>query len=265
MFRRFLAVSVSAVLSVSLSGCLAPSEPLVDKIFSSQLSPLKIATEKVQPNCASSLLGCSNPLYDISFYSDSSVKPADVCRSVIELQREIGMVAYSVEGAAAGIAPAENQPLIDFCVAGFEPGIKLDDGSMLYQGFVLYDDGAKDGLGKVTVIQRRDDKSFVVVFSLGRDPSRIGSINFGEKPRHLTADEIENADEMQKIAAKTQQFANGLLGESEATAKTKIEDAGYSWRIAHRDGEDFALTEDYSPTRINLYIRSNHVFDATVW
>lgn len=53
--------------------------------------------------------------------------------------------------------------------------------------------------------------------------------------------------------------ANELLGLTEAEATAAAESRGWAVRIAERDGEQFALTMDYSPTRVNLTIQDDLV------
>lgn len=53
--------------------------------------------------------------------------------------------------------------------------------------------------------------------------------------------------------------ANELLGLTEAEATAAAESRGWTVRIAARDGEQFALTMDYSPTRVNLTIDNDLV------
>lgn len=66
-------------------------------------------------------------------------------------------------------------------------------------------------------------------------------------------------DDMQKQAAETLEFAQTLLGMAQAYAESKIEEAGYEHRMVWKDGESFAVTDDYRPTRINLYIKEGIV------
>lgn len=53
--------------------------------------------------------------------------------------------------------------------------------------------------------------------------------------------------------------ANELLGLTEADATSTAEGRGWEVRIAARDGEQFALTMDYIPTRVNLTIEAGVV------
>ena len=52
---------------------------------------------------------------------------------------------------------------------------------------------------------------------------------------------------------------------TKAEAIAAIEGAGLSYRIAMEDGEGFALTEDYTDSRINLEIVYGLVVGATAW
>ncbi|MFM8381113.1 MAG: hypothetical protein ACKOA6_03815, partial [Actinomycetota bacterium] len=53
--------------------------------------------------------------------------------------------------------------------------------------------------------------------------------------------------------------ANELLGLTEDEAVAYAESQGWGVRIAARDGEQFALTMDYSPTRVNLTVEGGFV------
>jgi hypothetical protein len=70
---------------------------------------------------------------------------------------------------------------------------------------------------------------------------------------------IDVPDNMQEQAAETLKFAQTLLGMAQAYAENKIEEAGYEHRMVWKDGESFVVTEDYRPTRINLYIKEGIV------
>ena len=66
------------------------------------------------------------------------------------------------------------------------------------------------------------------------------------------------------IAPQTQALADSLPGMSEADAVAAIEAAGLSVRITARDGEDFPITMDYRPDRIDLQIADGRVVTATI-
>ncbi len=50
--------------------------------------------------------------------------------------------------------------------------------------------------------------------------------------------------------------AQVLVGMTLRQAEAEAEDRGWSVRVARRDGEDLAVTEDYSPTRVNVATRT---------
>ncbi|MCZ3386124.1 MAG: hypothetical protein LH630_03965 [Actinomycetia bacterium] len=56
----------------------------------------------------------------------------------------------------------------------------------------------------------------------------------------------------------------GYLGLSESEAKKYAGQIGQEVRVAGRDGECFALTMDYSPERVNLYLENDEVVAATI-
>jgi hypothetical protein len=70
--------------------------------------------------------------------------------------------------------------------------------------------------------------------------------------------------EMQEQRERTEAFAATVIGMTEAEAITAIEDAGFIARVVARDGEYFAVTEDYSVSRINLVVVDDRVTEATV-
>lgn len=64
----------------------------------------------------------------------------------------------------------------------------------------------------------------------------------------------------QQQEAETRKFAKTLLGMAQDYAEKKIEEAGFSHRVLWKDGKGPSfITMDYSPTRINLYIKEGIV------
>ena len=53
--------------------------------------------------------------------------------------------------------------------------------------------------------------------------------------------------------------AETLVGLSEAEAQDAAEAEGWTLRVARRDGEDLAVTEDFSPTRVNVAVADGTV------
>ena len=59
-------------------------------------------------------------------------------------------------------------------------------------------------------------------------------------------------------------FGATLIGETEHAATEALTAAGFSSRIAARDGERFALTMDWVPSRINLTINDGLVTNTSI-
>ena len=66
------------------------------------------------------------------------------------------------------------------------------------------------------------------------------------------------------VAPETQALADSLPGMSEVDAVAAIEKAGLTSRITSRDGEDFPITMDYRPDRLDLQIVNGKVTSATI-
>ncbi len=64
---------------------------------------------------------------------------------------------------------------------------------------------------------------------------------------------------------ETKLLACQIVGMTKAEAIAFIGDAGLVYRIAYEDGESFALTEDYTDSRINLEIVTGLVVGASAW
>lgn len=62
----------------------------------------------------------------------------------------------------------------------------------------------------------------------------------------------------------TKEFADSLLGKTEELAIKAVLDAGLLYRIVARDGDEYALTADYRPNRVNMRIVDDLVVDAVV-
>jgi hypothetical protein len=56
--------------------------------------------------------------------------------------------------------------------------------------------------------------------------------------------------------------AEVLVGLTLLEAEAEAEDRGWTVRVARLDGEDLALTEDYSPTRINVAVEDDVVAEV---
>lgn len=178
-------LSLGLFLLVSLTGCTPNVEPVAEKIRTTKFEHLYLVSEELVANCGASFgIPCSKPLYSVFFKASSSVAAENVCRPVIELQSELGLDAFSAEGSSdIGEVKNVNQ-VIEFCIQGLEQDLGGSEVPSYFEGTVLYEDGSEDGLGKVTVISRREDGSYFVDFSLGRDKDRIGYFTIQGEPRH---------------------------------------------------------------------------------
>lgn len=59
-------------------------------------------------------------------------------------------------------------------------------------------------------------------------------------------------------------YATELSGFDESAATACVAEADLVWRVVARDGEFFAVTADYVPTRVNAVIERSIVADVTV-
>ncbi len=68
-------------------------------------------------------------------------------------------------------------------------------------------------------------------------------------------------DEVAKLVGQT---IKPLIGKTEKNVEYCASLEGLSYRVAARDGEFYALTMDYSPTRINVEIEKEKVIKISV-
>lgn len=62
----------------------------------------------------------------------------------------------------------------------------------------------------------------------------------------------------------TAEQAATLIGKTEEDAEAYARDNGWVWRVGRRDGEQFALTEDYCECRVTVSIDYGIVTEAVV-
>ncbi len=180
---KFLKGSVIAITAtLFLSGCTPTSLPTVETITSADLAPLKLVKE-VKGYCYPTEFFCGNPLFEPMFTAPADADPVEVCDKVIDLQQKIGFIAYAPNGGNAAKV-SDVQAVKDFCAAGFVLGGDDGTGAPFYEGTTLFDDGAKDGVGKVTVINR-ESSGYTVVFSVSKNLGRVGWVSYGGTPTHM--------------------------------------------------------------------------------
>lgn len=80
-----------------------------------------------------------------------------------------------------------------------------------------------------------------------------------------TAEPSEEPAVNPDITAEQNAFVDELLAEPlpQDEATTRIEEAGYSWRLGTIDGEPQAMTMDYRIDRLTLTTQDGLVIDAT--
>ena len=172
-------LSVAGLACLLLTGCTPTSDPVVDTIRQADLGDLQSSSQEVKGYCYPTEFFCSKPLFEPAFAAPASSEPGAICNSVIDLQLKIGFVAYSLEGDGA-LALNDTDQVRALCKQALEQQLEAEDGSAYYRGIVLYDDGSKDGVGKVTVVHRENDGSYFVVFSVSRNLDRVGWISYQE-------------------------------------------------------------------------------------
>lgn len=79
----------------------------------------------------------------------------------------------------------------------------------------------------------------------------------------ITVDDT-SAQYMDEVAKLVQESTNELIGKSEKNVEYCAAFEGLAYRVAARDGEFYALTMDYSPTRINVEIEKDIVTKISV-
>ena len=103
----------------------------------------------------------------------------------------------------------------------------------------------------------------LVVTACGPGPSGDETISTFNPNPDVTVS-IPSEEEMQAQLERSEAFAATLIGLAEQEAVDAIEAEGLIARVVAREGEYYAVTEDYSVSRINLVIDSGLVAEATV-
>lgn len=91
-----------------------------------------------------------------------------------------------------------------------------------------------------------------------------GSDNTGTKPSAGSTPTSSSTEDPSMSSTGVEQMAASVVGMSEDDALKAISDAGLTSRVVARDGEEFPVTMDLQPDRINLTIDDAKVTKATV-
>ena len=179
LLPRLRGTLMAALLLLGVTGCTGPQDPFVDQIKSAVAETSFAPTGQMPNGCIGVFLICTEPLYEPSFSAPASTEPAKICQDLFSLGVRLGAVAYSTYGNGAYKLPAEPQEINTFCIAALANKLRAADGSTFYQGIVLYDDGKKDGWGKVYALNRGgSDNDFQLVISVSKDLNRVGWITY---------------------------------------------------------------------------------------
>ncbi len=104
--------------------------------------------------------------------------------------------------------------------------------------------------------------AFVLGLITGADNAQVSNPRSEPAPYCF---EDQAADQFSEKHVQTKIVACQVMGMTKAEAISYIESKELSYRIASEDGESFALTEDYTDSRINLDILVGLVVGATAW
>lgn len=104
--------------------------------------------------------------------------------------------------------------------------------------------------------------AFIIGVVVGSSNAQVSLIRDTPAPYCF---EDPNPDQFTQKHVETKVIACQVMGMTKDAAISFIEAEGRSWRIASEDGESFALTEDYTDSRINLDLILGLVVGASAW
>ena len=262
MKLRALALAIG--LLATTTACTPQSDVVVDQVLALKLPGFTLQTPNPKAACQPLELFCSEPTWTINFSGPSNLKPDDVCHEVISAQQKLGLSGYSNFGYPLGEIPADISIVEKFCVEGIGKTLTISDGSKTYLTLHLTGDGSNDGMQKSTELGRSATGEYFLNYSLTRRNQGDTLVGSDSVPTHPSQMEQDETNASIALAAKTQAFANTLIGLKEKDAIAAIEKAGYQWRVTIRGTEELITptTDDYSPTRIGLWIQGGLVHDA---
>jgi hypothetical protein len=261
---KSVAISATALL---LAGCTVPTDPFVEIVNQAVAEqPSFEATGEMASGCVGFTIICAQPMYEPLYMASGDADVKTVCAETVVLARKLGADAYSGNNEDPyKIGTVNSKELVEFCVEGLAKPLSYGE-ELIYQGISFYDDGSDDGFGKFISLSRRPETEkadYLLQISFSKDLNRVGPFRFGNsKPKHRTQADLDAAFDQIQIATETMKVANPLLGQPEAEAIKKIEDAGYTWVIIDRDGKELTHDETYTPTRIRLTVREGMIYDA---
>ena len=264
------AVAAVLIAAISLTGCASRTEPLVEQLATkSGLEHFTVVPESTEGDCGG-LVVCADRYYELAFTAPGDVEPSQICTDVLAFAARLQADGYSRDSQypTASSLDGNEAAAEHFCLTSMGTELINWDQSTFFSGVIFYAPGKDDGLAKIVTLRRSIDNAYALTIGFSRDPNRgdnPANWTYSDEPATpLTQEELDEQNDFNKIAQKTMEFAQTLIGLTEQAAIDAIEANGYAHRIAERDGEQFALTEDYSPQRINLLVANDKVFDVWV-
>lgn len=195
MQRIFKAIALAAGALI-LAGCTAPTDPFVSVVKDTVAKTSFEETNQMAGGCIGVYLYCAQPMYEPVFFAPETEPVEKVCSDFIAVAKELGVVAYTVSGYDAFGFPEAGNDVLNLCTGGLGKPLINTDGSEFYQGTVLFDDGAKDGFGKVYSLNRGPSEfgdGYLLIISFSKDSSRIGYITYGtQKPELMTQEKLDS-------------------------------------------------------------------------
>jgi hypothetical protein len=85
-----------------------------------------------------------------------------------------------------------------------------------------------------------------------------------EAPENDMSPDTDSISDIEEPGQEDHQYAETFIGLGESDAAAKAEQDGYSYRIVARDSEQFPVTMDYNPKRVNLTIEDGVVTRAAL-
>jgi hypothetical protein len=187
MAKRFGVICAVTGLLVTLTGCTPTRDAFMDALDSSAIesSGFTLAAEPAV-SCGSSLFGCSQPLYEYPYTAPADLSPAQACDTLLDFAFKAGKpIGYGPEGQSTGPVPADRSKVAKFCEESIGIEQESADASFkYYEGFFMYDDGARDQVGKNYILRRDEAGKYTLIVAFSRDLPRISWTMTEETPTH---------------------------------------------------------------------------------
>lgn len=257
---------IALIPTLLLTGCTPnpDTEPYFDLIATTALDEAGFTrVGKPIVSCGGNTPYCADPAFEVYFEASSSITPEGACTAFLTTTLSVANpVGYASVGNPAGPMPSDTSIVQEFCTSGLDTPMPNSDGTVFYQGTLLYDDGVADEMIKTFTLSREPDGTYRAQLVFGRDNELVyWAFERDRVPTHLTLEEVDQYNENVGIQVKTQEFANSLLQTTEEEALAAIAEAGYTYFVVQRD-ETATQATGYIPTRILLYISDGVIADA---